>query len=47
MDTTAATLVQAVQWLLETKPQGVILQSQLDAKTFLNGEFIVPVYGKV
>ena len=45
--TTAAPLVQAVLWLLETKPQGVILQSQLDAKTFLNGEFIVPVYGKV
>ncbi len=45
--TTAAPMVQAIQWLLETRPKGIILQSQLDARTFLNGEFIVPVYGKV
>ncbi|MGB5417354.1 MAG: saccharopine dehydrogenase, partial [Algibacter sp.] len=45
--TTAAPLVQAIQLLLETKPKGVLLQSQLDAKTFLNGAFITPVYGKV
>ncbi|MEP3836758.1 MAG: saccharopine dehydrogenase C-terminal domain-containing protein [Algibacter sp.] len=45
--TTAAPLVQAIQWLLETKPKGVILQSQLDTKRFLNGTFITPVYGKI
>jgi saccharopine dehydrogenase-like NADP-dependent oxidoreductase len=44
---TAAALVQAIQWLLETKPKGVILQSQIDAKTFLNGAFITRVYGTV
>jgi len=45
--TTAAPLLQAVQWLLETKPKGVILQSQIDPELFLNGNFISPVYGKV
>ena len=45
--TTAAPLVQAIHWLLETKPKGVILQSQLDAKTFLNGAFITRVYGNM
>ena len=45
--TTAAPLVQSIQWLLETKPKGVILQSQLEAKTFLNGDFVVPIYGMV
>ena len=45
--TTAAPLVQAIQWLLETKPKGVILQSQLNAKIFLNGAFITRVYGTV
>lgn len=45
--TTAAPLVQAIQWLLETKPKGVILQSQIDINSFLNGDFIVPVYGKI
>lgn len=45
--TTAVPLIQAIQWLLEKKPSGVTLQSQLDAKQFLNGNFIVPVYGKV
>lgn len=44
---TAAPLVQAIQWLLETKTKGVLLQSQLDAKTFLNGAFITRVYGTV
>ena len=42
---TAAPLVQAIYWLLETKPKGVILQSQIDARTFLNGAFITRVYG--
>jgi len=45
--TTAAPLLQAVQWLLESKPKGVILQSQIDPESFLNGNFIAPVYGKV
>ena len=45
--TTAAPLLQSVQWLLETSPKGVTLQSQLDPATFLNGNFILPVYGKV
>ena len=45
--TTAAPLVQSIHWLLETKPKGVILQSQLDAKTFLNGAFITRVYGNM
>ncbi len=45
--TTAVPLIQSVSWLLETTPKGVTLQSQLDPTTFLNGSFIVPVYGKV
>ncbi|MCF8245494.1 MAG: saccharopine dehydrogenase NADP-binding domain-containing protein [Saprospiraceae bacterium] len=43
--TTAVPMLQAAQMLLETNPKGVILQSQIDAKSFLNGDFIVPVYG--
>lgn len=45
--TTAVPLLQSVQWLLETSPRGVTLQSQLDPAPFLNGNFIVPVYGEV
>ena len=45
--TTAVPLLQAIQWLLENKPTGVILQSEIDAVAFLNGDFIVPVYGKI
>ncbi len=45
--TTAAPLVQAVHWLLENKPKGITLQSQLEAKSFLNGAFIKRVYGEV
>lgn len=45
--TTAAPLLQAAQMLLESTLSGVILQSQIDPKQFLNGNFIVPVYGKV
>ena len=44
--TTAAPLVQAAQLLLETPLSGIILQSQIDTKAFLNGKYIVPVYGK-
>ncbi|MFV5699745.1 saccharopine dehydrogenase family protein [Flavobacterium sp. ZT3R17] len=45
--TTAAPLVQAAQLLLETPHSGVVLQSQIDPKQFLNGNYIVRVYGKV
>ncbi|MEB8329478.1 saccharopine dehydrogenase NADP-binding domain-containing protein [Flavobacteriaceae bacterium KMM 6897] len=45
--TTAAPLIQAIQWLLENKPNGITLQSSLSTKDFLNGEYIIPVYGKV
>jgi saccharopine dehydrogenase-like NADP-dependent oxidoreductase len=45
--TTAAPLVQAAQFLLETSLSGVILQSQIDPTSFLNGNYIVSVYGTV
>jgi len=45
--TTAAPLVQAAQLLLENPLSGVILQSQIDPVKFLNGNYIVPVYGNV
>jgi saccharopine dehydrogenase-like NADP-dependent oxidoreductase len=45
--TTAAPLVQAAQLLLETSLSGVVLQSQIDPISFLNGNYIVPVYGKL
>ena len=45
--TTAVPLIQAMQWLLETAPKGVILQSDMDPETFLNGDYIVPIYGKI
>ncbi|WP_117879807.1 saccharopine dehydrogenase family protein [Aureibaculum luteum] len=45
--TTAAPLVQSIQWLLENKTKGITLQSELESKTFLNGAFIKRVYGEV
>lgn len=45
--TTAAPLVQAAQLLLETPHNGVVLQSQISPKQFLNGNYIIHVYGKV
>lgn len=45
--TTAAPLVQAAQLLLENQLSGVFLQSQIEPVKFLNGNYIVPVYGKV
>ncbi|MES2806729.1 MAG: saccharopine dehydrogenase C-terminal domain-containing protein [Bacteroidota bacterium] len=45
--TTAAPLAQAAQLLLETPHDGVILQSQIDSKSFLNGNYILNVYGKI
>jgi saccharopine dehydrogenase-like NADP-dependent oxidoreductase len=44
---TAVPLVQSAQMLLENSLSGVILQSQIDPLPFLNGNYIVPVYGKV
>ena len=45
--TTAAPLVQSAQLLLENNLKGVILQSQIETESFLNGNFIIPVYGKI
>ena len=45
--TTAAPLLQAAQLMLESDHTGLVLQSQIEPKRFLNGNFIVPVYGKV
>lgn len=45
--TTAVPLIQSAQLLLESKLKGVLLQSNIDPKSFLNGNFIVPVYGNV
>ena len=45
--TTASSLVQAAQLLLENSLNGVILQSQIDPLKFLNGNYIVSVYGKL
>jgi saccharopine dehydrogenase-like NADP-dependent oxidoreductase len=45
--TTAAPLVQAAQLLLESPHSGVVLQSHIDPIPFLNGNYIVRVYGKV
>jgi len=45
--TTAAPLVQAAQLLLENDCKGVILQSEIAAFRFLNGHYIVPVYGVI
>lgn len=45
--TTAVCLLQSAQLLVEFPCSGIVLQSQIDSKRFLNGNFIVPVYGKV
>jgi len=45
--TTAAPLAQTAQMLLEGSLSGVILQSKIDPVSFLNGNYIVPVYGMV
>lgn len=44
--TTAAPLAQAAQLLLENFYSGVLLQSQIDPKRFLNGIYVSRVYGK-
>jgi len=43
--TTAAPLLQAAQLLLEAPKSGVILQSEIDPDMFLNGNYIVSIYG--
>ena len=45
--TTAAPMVQAAFMLLESNHKGLILQSKIDPKPFLNGNFVVPVYGNI
>lgn len=45
--TTAAPLAQAAQLLLENAINGVILQSQIEPAKFLNGNYMVRVYGKM
>ncbi len=45
--TTAVPLIQSIQWLLENRSKGITLQSNISPKEFLNGAYIVPVYGNV
>ncbi|MFE3847849.1 saccharopine dehydrogenase family protein [Flavobacterium sp. LB3P45] len=45
--TTAAPLAQAAKLLLENPHNGIILQSHIDSIAFLNGNYIVRVYGKM
>ena len=45
--TTAVPLIQSAQLLLESSYKGVVLQSEIETMDFLNGNFIVPVYGNV
>ena len=45
--TTAVPLLQSAQLLLESNYKGVLFQSEIDTTPFLNGNFIVPVYGKI
>lgn len=45
--TTAAPLLQSAQLLLESSQSGVVLQSHIDPKKFLNGSFLVSVYGEM
>lgn len=45
--TTAAPMAQAAQLLLENDYKGIILQSEIVAASFLNGNYIVPIYGVV
>ncbi|MET7027840.1 saccharopine dehydrogenase family protein [Sediminicola luteus] len=45
--TTAVPLIQSIQWVLENRSKGITLQSNISPKEFLNGAYIVPVYGNV
>ncbi|MGY5850034.1 saccharopine dehydrogenase family protein [Salegentibacter sp. F14] len=43
---TAAGLLQCAQIILESNKKGVMLQSMIDPEKYLDGDFIVAVYGK-
>ena len=43
--TTASALCEAAHFLLIHNPKGVILQSQIDPESFMNGPYVTPVYG--
>lgn len=43
--TTVVPLIQSAQLLLESPLKGIVLQSQIDPKTFLAGQYISAVYG--
>lgn len=43
--TTAAPIAQAAELLLAGNHKGVVLQSMLDPRTFLNGRFVQPFFG--
>lgn len=45
--TTAAALCQMAVWLATTNPTGVIYQTDIEPKTFLNGNFVTLAYGSV
>ncbi len=45
--TTAAPLCESARLLLSGKYTGVVLQSQLDTSSFLNGPFVKDVYGSI
>ncbi len=45
--TTAAPMVEAAFLLLESNTNGVVLQSMIKPKPFLNGHFVASVYGKL
>ncbi len=45
--TTAVGMLQSAQLLVESDLTGVVLQSHIDPKRFLKGNFIVPVFGEV
>ena len=44
--TTASSLCEVAYMLLTHKWKGIILQSQLSTKEFLNGPFVTAIYGK-
>ncbi len=45
--TTAAPMVEAAFMLLESNTKGVVLQSMIKPRPFLNGHFVASVYGKL
>lgn len=44
--TTASALCEAAYFLIHTNPKGVILQSQIEPLSFLNGPYVSEIYGK-